>query len=338
MRKARLVESGGGFYHVISRVVGRERLLREEADREQFRHIMRGMEAFSGCRVLTWCVLFNHFHILLEVPPCQEVDDIELVRRMGCIYKAEKVEAFAQELARLREAGQGKYAEQWRAPYVKRMYDLAEFVKTVKQRMTMAYNKRHNRLGTLWTERYKSVLVEGEVGALKKTAAYIDLNPVRAGLVSDPRDYRFSGYGEAVGGVEQAREGLGWVVGGGPSDWSEVSGEYRQLLYLCGKERGLAADGGPVRPGFSEEQVATVVAVKGRLTLNEALRCRSRYFTDGVVLGSRSFVDAVFQRHREYFSPKRQDGARPMKGAEWGGLFSARALRKDVITPVASPA
>jgi hypothetical protein len=46
MRRARVVEVGGGFYHVISRVVGWERLLRDEADRELFRHILRGMEAF----------------------------------------------------------------------------------------------------------------------------------------------------------------------------------------------------------------------------------------------------------------------------------------------------
>ena len=44
MRKARIVEDGGGFYHVISRVVGRERLLRDEADRELFRKITRAVE------------------------------------------------------------------------------------------------------------------------------------------------------------------------------------------------------------------------------------------------------------------------------------------------------
>jgi len=53
-----------------------------------------------------------------------------------------------------------------------------------------------------------------------------------------------------------------------------------------------------------------------------------RYLTDGVVLGRRGFVDAAFQRHRGYFSEKRRDGARAMRGAQWGGLFTARDLRK----------
>ena len=332
MRRARVVEEGGGFYHVISRVVGRERLLCDEADRELFRHIMRAMEAFSGCRVLTWCCLYNHFHILLEVPEPQEVSDAELVARMKFLYKPEKVAEFAEELARCREAGQADMAERMRARYVKRMYDLAEFVKTVKQRMTMAYNRRHDRLGTLWTERYKSVLIEGETEALMATAAYIDLNPVRAGLAADPKDYRFSGYGEAMGGSDMAREGLGWVVGGGPSDWSAVCGIYRQLLYIKGQERGLTPEGIPVRPGFSRDEVAAVVEAKGKLPLATVLRCRVRYMTDGVALGSRAFVDGVFQRHRGYFSEKRRDGARAMRGAQWGGLFTARDLRKCVIT------
>jgi REP element-mobilizing transposase RayT len=56
VRRARVVE-GGVFYHVISRVVGRERLLRDEVDRELFRHIMRAMVSFSGCQMLTWCCL-----------------------------------------------------------------------------------------------------------------------------------------------------------------------------------------------------------------------------------------------------------------------------------------
>jgi hypothetical protein len=80
-----------------------------------------------------------------------------------------------------------------------RMHDLSEFMKTVKQRFSIWYNRNHgNRRGTLWMERFKSVLVEGKGNPLQTMAAYIDLNPVRAGLVEDPKDYRFCGYAEAV--------------------------------------------------------------------------------------------------------------------------------------------
>jgi putative transposase len=53
------------------------------------------------------------------------------------------------------------------------------------------------------------VLLERSEHSLATMAAYIDLNPVRAGMVRDPKDYRYCGYGEAVGGRGQARKGLG---------------------------------------------------------------------------------------------------------------------------------
>ena len=73
------------------------------------------------------------------------------------------------------------------------------FVKILKQRFSLRYNREHGRLGTLWEGPFRSVLVEPTRRALSVVGAYIDLNPVRAGIVEDPKDYRFSGYGEAVG-------------------------------------------------------------------------------------------------------------------------------------------
>ena len=337
MRVARIVEEGAGYYHLISRVVGREFVFQPDAERERFRLTLRAVEAFCGVQVLTWVVMSNHFHIQLYVPERQEVDDRELARRMRFLYRDEKVDAFAEELKRLRETKQDAAAERMRAPFIKRMYCLADFMKTLKQRVSISYNRRHGRVGTLWEERYKSVLLEGECGVLKAVAAYIDLNPVRAGLVADPKDYRHSGYGEAVGGAKLARAGLAHVVSGG-GEWGAVSGEYRQLLYVKGEQRGLKEDGSAVRPGFSMEEVGAVVAVKGRLSLPEVLRCRVRYFTDGLVLGRKVYVDEAFARHRSHFSAKRTDGARSMKGAQWGDLFAARALRVDVVGRMAAPA
>ena len=43
-------------------------------------------------------------------------------------------------------------------------------------------------------------------------AAYIDLNPVRAGMVDDPKDYRWCSYAEAVAGKKRSREGLQRVM------------------------------------------------------------------------------------------------------------------------------
>ena len=333
MRKARIVEAGAAYYHVISRVVGRAFVFQEEAERERFRKIMRAVEGFCGVRILTYACLSNHFHILVHVPERAAVADAEFRRRMVFLYDRSMVDVVAGEAERLRAKGEAKAAERVMAPYVKRMFNLAEFVKSLKQRVSVAYNRRHGRVGTLWEERYKSVLVDGCPRALQVIAAYIDLNPVRAGLVSDPKDYRFGGYGEAMGGSRLAREGLAAALGES-GDWKEISGRYRQLLYVSGETRGVRENGRPTLPGFSDEAVATVVAAKGKLPLNEVLRCRVRYFTDGAILGSRAFVDAAFRRHRGQFSARRESGARAMEGAAWGDFFAARQLR---LAPIGAP-
>jgi len=51
-----------------------------------------------------------------------------------------------------------------------------------------------------------------------------------------------------------------------------------------------------------------------------------------MVIGSRAFVDEVFQEFRGHFSEKRESGARTMKYGEWDGLCSMRDLGKDVVT------
>ena len=50
MRAGRIKEDGGGYYHILSRVVDRQMVL-DEAEKERFRKIMRATEAFSGCQV-----------------------------------------------------------------------------------------------------------------------------------------------------------------------------------------------------------------------------------------------------------------------------------------------
>jgi len=77
--------------------------------------------------------------------------------------------------------------------------------------------------------------------------------------------------------------------------------------------------------------VQEVLDAGGKLSLGQVLRCRVRYFSDGLVLGSRAYVDGVFKRHRDHFGAKRKTGARPMAGAQWNGLCTARRLRLEVI-------
>jgi len=334
MRQARVKAEGVGYHHVVSRIVDRAFKM-DDVEKEIFRDIMRRAEAFCGVRVLTYTVMSNHFHLLVEVGERTEVDEAELVRRMTLLYGRKHVAGVQRQWAEWRRMGLEHLVEEQQERLRARMYDLSAFVKTLKQRYSMSYNGRHGRKGTLWEDRFKSVLIEGAVGALAAVAAYIDLNPVRAGIVADPKDYRWGGYGEACAGGRLAREGLAAVHGAGAGEWRQVQKSCRELLYVAGEERRAVEEGGQVvRPGFSAAEVAHVLDEGGRLTLPQVLRCRVRYFTDGMALGGRAFVDGVFERNRRLFGSKRRDGARRMRFAEWGELRTARALR---IAPVQLP-
>ena len=335
MRTARIKgDEGQGCYHCMSRIIER-RMLLEREEKMKLRELMRKAETFCEVRILTHAILSNHFHILASVPYRHEVSDTELIQKLGVLYDRQVVKDVARLLKESREAGDEAQAEALKKKYTDRMFDVSQFMKIVKQRFTQWYNRRSGRKGTLWEERYKSVFVEDSEHALSTMSVYIDLNAVRAGIVSDPKDYRFCGYGEAVAGNRQAREGIRAVMLslGAQSDWRCVSREYRKYLYMSGEAKGLGEGGVPAKPGFSVERVEQVLAQGGQLSQAELLRCRVRYLSDGVALGSRDFVESVFKKNRKSFGRKRKSGARKMRSGEWGDLHTARDLRLEVVSP-----
>jgi hypothetical protein len=205
------------------------------------------------------------------------------------------------------------------------MGDVSAFMKELKQRFSRWYNQSHERFGTLWAERFKSVLVEDQSEALRIVAAYIDLNSSRAGLVGDPKDYRFSGYGEALGGDARARAGLLRVMGA--ADWAKGAAEYRMRLYV---EGGKAGESG--KAVFDRAEILKVVRAGGVIEYGDALRLKIRYFGDGLVLGSEAYVNGIFQAFRSHFGPKRRTGARKLRGLPFGELRTLRDLKKNVVS------
>ena len=361
MRKARWLATWQNstskpvIYHCVSRVVDR-RFVFAEKECEAFRMFMRMYENFSGCRVLSYCVMSNHFHLLLEVPPMMEggLNDELLLQRLSALYSEAfvvGVEAEIAEARKLDQDGEDARVAAIHARFTYRMHDLSEFMKGLLIRFTRWFNRQHSRKGTLWEERFKSVIVESGVAA-RTMAAYIDLNPVRAGMVKDPADYRWSSYGEAVGGGKKgngkkAREGLVRAylcdqgVGFEAEKWQEVARLYRRLMGMAlGRKPGEAeVTGVGNREGQSTMNTAESLAsddngtVLKDMGVAKMLHCRVRYFTDGAVIGSKEFVNEAFASARNRFGAKRKNGARVMKGSGRGAkglLWSVRDLRVGV--------
>jgi REP element-mobilizing transposase RayT len=304
----------------------------------------------------------NHFHLLLEVPPRPKagLSDEQLLKRLGGLYPKVFVAGVAKELAEARQVvAQGlatdgeAYVQRIHERFTYRMHDLSEFMKTLLQRFTRWHNKRTKRRGNLWEETFKSVVVEDGL-ASKTMAAYIDLNPVRAGMVEDPAEYRWSSYGEAMGATgrsgAKAKAGLvraimadkGWEADA--RHWAgKVSRGYRMLLLEEGEEktREIVNEAGErvtraVKKGMAPEKVAAELdrLEAGRdVALRQMLRWKVRYFTGGAAVGSRAFVDGLFEQCRERFGPKRKSGARKMRGKAAGAaeyLWSARDLKVGI--------
>lgn len=112
------------------------------------------------------------------------------------------------------------------------------------------FNKRHNRSGTLWEGRYKSSLVDSEAYLLT-CMAYIDLNPVRAGLVELPEHFNWSSYRHLMGQkIDKlvTPHALYWGLGNTPFS--------REVAYAQFVASGLSA---------SVQKDLTESALKGRV-------------------------------------------------------------------------
>ena len=304
-------------FHCIGRVVAGERLLNDDLSKEVLTGMLWKMAAFCGMEVITYCLMANHFHVLIRVLEPPQLTDGQLVERLEALYGSKGALSL---LAREAMSKRGKIDEDIRRKLLERMGDVSAFMGELKQRFSRWYNRRHERFGTLWAERFKSVVVEDQPGSLEAVAAYIDLNPVRAGLVEDPKDYRFCGYAAAVAGNALARRGLMSFLK--KPSWGACAAAYRIRLFVGG---GAVHQRGKVV--LDKEKIKEVIAQGGELSLGQVLRLRVRHMSDGVALGTREFVNEVFARHREMFGPKRKDGARPIRALATFGLTALRNLR-----------
>jgi REP element-mobilizing transposase RayT len=337
-----------GVYHVYDRCYDRKFLLDSEA-KSFLMTVVRAYEEVMGVEVLTFCVMDNHYHLLLRVPVRPAGLDVPLeviVARLERALGEEAAALMRRDLTFWETTGNTEATEEWRQRQMARMYSLSEFMKSVKQRFTRWHNAREGRRGTVWESRYSSVLVEEEERALRTMAAYIDLNPIRAGMVPDPADYRWSGYAEAMAGKARARRGLVRIIGqmawpraisAGAKPWGEGAFpkgvETRALVFYRAILGGQGAarkreDGTVVRRGLSEKVRSRLTTPNERQLRMEVLTRRVAHFTRGVMLGSRAFVDGWFEGNRDICRglsrTERKRGSRSLGQVPLRGLYALR--------------
>ncbi len=283
------LEDGPAVYHVTSRVIQKRRLL-AEGQREVWVAALHRAAEFSGVEVITYCVLETHFHILVRIDPAaKECDDTTLVRRYRALYGESRAQwsgLNADELAHALANDPPETAEALRERLRRRMGDISEFMRTLRQRYTRWFNLAHGTAGTLWAERFGSVLVQDTPWLVGLIAAYIDLNAVRAGLADLPENYRWCGYTEALAGRESLCRALAACFPAA-RDTADALARYR--LLMLGRGAGTKGDG----TGARIDAAALLEAVKngGELRPHELLRLRARFLTEGRALGTRDWLE-----------------------------------------------
>ncbi len=151
------------------------------------------------------------------------------------------------------------------------------------------YNRSYGRRGRFWADRFKSVYL-GDARAVVDCMLYVELNPVRAGLVERPEKWRGSSLMEREVGQGGWLVPLGQLLGRANGEGALV--EYRERLYYRGSV--------PSKPGQKaisertlEEEIARGFRVQGMY------RKRLGYFVDGLAIGSESFLREQLARLRE---------------------------------------
>ena len=196
---------------------------------------------------------------------------------------------------------------------------LSEFMKEVKQTFSRYYNKLHDRRGTLWGERFKSLIVEnGET--LINCLAYVDLNAVRAGIVERPEDYRWCslGYHIQTGNRDKFLSLDFGLKEFGVRSAKERLKDYKKFVY----ETGAADAGKGVK--IKAEIVEAERKKDFEITRGDLFRQRTRYFTDSGIIGSKEFVRVNFKRFKHLFQSKHEKEPKAVKGLD--GVYSLKRL------------
>jgi REP element-mobilizing transposase RayT len=189
--RVKSVGEGTAYYHLVSRASNKQFLFRKSAAKDRLAELARRAAEFSGVKLVAFAVIDNHYHILCKVTRTGDpVSQDEVVRRVGVLKGAKAAESLAERWRELAAAGFDATLESELGRYRARMNDISEFMKTMKELYAIWYNREYDYSGSIWSGVFKSTMVEGG-RYLEYCRRYVMMNPVRAGIVSQVKDYRW---------------------------------------------------------------------------------------------------------------------------------------------------
>ena len=334
-----------GVYHVTARVANRAMLLAEDEVKDRIAEWIAPVADFSGVEVWSYCVMDNHLHLLVHVPPVPErywldpddepvayafgmrppecrvplwspdgdcpprlvsegdsprrpslgfmLDDGEMLERLASLYGPKRASEIGKEWESLRGHGCDRAVDEAKERYCRRMYNLTQFVKTLKERISMWYNETCVHAGALWEGRFYSGVVEKDAVVKAVVAAYVGYNPVKAKLVASPESWRWSSYALAVSDSgpdgERCRAMYERMLG---RPWAEVR-ETLESIYADGLPDSLTPEDLKRWYDNNAEESDDAAAPAGTLRASQAVRVTMKLFSGAYIGRDVAFFERV---------------------------------------------
>lgn len=167
------------IYHIYNRANGSELLFRSE---DNYHYFLRKYAAYISpvMDTFSYCLMPNHFHFLVQVKP-----ENQLIQFFGDKYRANPNPQGFQNLEGL--------------GLIENL--LSRQFSNFFNAYSKAYNKQHQRMGSLFMHPYKRKLVADD-SYFRKLVHYIHYNPIGSGICSSPTEWKFSSYNAIVNQVQ----------------------------------------------------------------------------------------------------------------------------------------
>ena len=279
------------WHHLYNRIAGiPQDLPFGRAEKEMFLRILLRLSKLYTVRILAFQVMSNHYHLLVQTPK-----DPPTLDETCCRFAA------FHNNARVLDP-QSLLCSQWQA----RLRDVSWFMRHLQHLFTIWYNRSRPTLrrGALWSGRFKNTILE-EGKAVWDCWKYIELNPLRAGMLQDPSAYRFCSLGFWHHKQQHPfRETLDHIA------FPMLQGllSIQSPLDLYTKLREAVLEALAEESGMNDGDVKLAKVSRGQpLGFSSKTRLRMRYWVQGVVIGSELFVRDVMGRVRgvQYIQSRR---------------------------------
>jgi len=217
-----------GLYHLRGQVAGSKGSYpfndRENADKllSTIRHYTR----LFCCQVVEWTIMGNHYHLVCLFEAFRKLSREELLAIAERFYSDSSYQPYKQ----WNDA-------QWER-FNRRLFNVSELMRNVQSRYARWFNRRHNRKGRFWADRFRST----ESDNMQETAFYVALNPVRAHLCGLPEEWFYGSAWQRKHGQDDWLMPLDALMGL-PGNAEEAERYYWARLYWRGTQPKKENDG-----------------------------------------------------------------------------------------------